>query len=114
MSHYVFTQVIGAIGLHILLKASSCHCFSPSSSQAKILPPIHQHTERSTQFELNAIKNDKNSLNLNIDLDEDLVNDFCQGTNEFWKQLVIKPVRDYVQVRVYNLNDEVQHTQYYL
>lgn len=29
----------------------------------------------------------------------DLVNDFCQGTNEFWKQLVIQPVKDYVQIQ---------------
>jgi hypothetical protein len=30
---------------------------------------------------------------------EDLVNDFCMGTNEFWKQLVIQPVKDYVQIQ---------------
>lgn len=27
------------------------------------------------------------------------ISDFCQGTNEFWKKLVIKPVRDYVEIR---------------
>lgn len=30
---------------------------------------------------------------------EDFVNDFCMGTNEFWKQLVIQPVKDYVQIQ---------------
>lgn len=30
---------------------------------------------------------------------EDLINDFCMGTNEFWKQLVIQPVKDYVQIQ---------------
>jgi hypothetical protein len=29
----------------------------------------------------------------------DFVNDFCQGTNEFWKGLVIQPVKDYVAIR---------------
>ena len=28
-----------------------------------------------------------------------LIDDFCQGTNEFWKKLVILPVREYVEVR---------------
>jgi len=27
------------------------------------------------------------------------ISDFCQGTNEFWKKLVVKPVRDYVEIR---------------
>jgi|EP00521_Asterionellopsis_glacialis_P014737 hypothetical protein len=30
---------------------------------------------------------------------DDLINDFCYGTNEFWKQLVIQPVKDYVAIR---------------
>ena len=30
---------------------------------------------------------------------DDLVNDFCRGTNEFWKRLVIQPVRDYVEIQ---------------
>mmetsp|Transcript_23120 Transcript_23120/g.48157 ORF Transcript_23120/g.48157 Transcript_23120/m.48157 type:complete len:429 (-) Transcript_23120:158-1444(-) len=29
----------------------------------------------------------------------DLINDFCQGTNEFWKGLVIQPVKDYVAIQ---------------
>ena len=31
---------------------------------------------------------------------EKLINDFCIGTNEFWKKLVIKPVRDYVEIQI--------------
>ena len=30
---------------------------------------------------------------------EDLISDFCIGTNEFWKSLVIEPVRKYVEVQ---------------
>ncbi|KAL7549092.1 hypothetical protein ACHAWF_012364 [Thalassiosira exigua] len=30
---------------------------------------------------------------------EDAISDFCQGTNEFWKNLVIEPVRNYVDVQ---------------
>jgi len=29
----------------------------------------------------------------------DDISNFCKGTNEFWKKLVIKPVRDYVEVQ---------------
>ena len=29
----------------------------------------------------------------------DAVDDFCRGTNAFWRRLVIKPVRDYVEIR---------------
>lgn len=46
---------------------------------------------------LAAKKDDGNILS---DLfDEDLVSDFCQGTNEFWKNLVIEPVRNYVEIQ---------------
>lgn len=30
---------------------------------------------------------------------EEAINDFCIGTNEFWKKLVIKPVREYVEIQ---------------
>ena len=33
------------------------------------------------------------------DSSEDIISDFCQGTNEFWKGLVIEPVRNYVEVQ---------------
>lgn len=31
---------------------------------------------------------------------EDFISDFCKGTNEFWKSLVIEPVRKYVEVQL--------------
>eukprot|EP00978_Attheya_sp_CCMP212_P013201 scaffold33117_cov41-Attheya_sp.AAC.1 len=31
--------------------------------------------------------------------DEEWINDFCLGTNTFWKGLVVEPVRNYVEVR---------------
>ncbi|KAL7476189.1 hypothetical protein ACHAW6_002068 [Cyclotella cf. meneghiniana] len=30
---------------------------------------------------------------------KDKISDFCQGTNEFWKDLVIEPVRNYVETQ---------------
>lgn len=30
---------------------------------------------------------------------EQFISDFCRGTNDFWKGLVIKPVRDYVAIQ---------------
>jgi hypothetical protein len=32
-------------------------------------------------------------------LSDDLISNFCKGTNEFWKSLVIKPVQKYVEVQ---------------
>lgn len=32
-------------------------------------------------------------------LDEAFISDFCQGTNEFWKKLIISPVKNYVEIR---------------
>ena len=49
---------------------------------------ININTFQTTQF--NAKKEDSS---------EDLISDFCQGTNEFWKALVIEPVRNYVEVQ---------------
>ena len=33
------------------------------------------------------------------DKEDSFISDFCIGTNTFWKKLVIKPVRDYVEVQ---------------
>ena len=41
-----------------------------------------------------AIKAEKNDI-----LSEDFISDFCKGTNEFWKSLVIEPVKRYVDVQ---------------
>ena len=43
-------------------------------------------TTRSTALHANAI-------------DEDAISDFCQGTNKFWKSLIIPVVRDYADVK---------------
>ena len=32
-------------------------------------------------------------------IDEDAISDFCQGTNKFWKSLIIPVVRDYADVK---------------
>ena len=40
------------------------------------------------------------------DSSDDFISDFCIGTNTFWKKLVIKPVRDYVDARPAELTAE--------
>ena len=32
-------------------------------------------------------------------IDADAISDFCQGTNKFWKSLIIPVVRDYADVK---------------
>lgn len=36
---------------------------------------------------------------IKVILSEDFISDFCKGTNEFWKSLVIEPVKRYVEVQ---------------
>ncbi|KAL9183668.1 hypothetical protein ACHAXT_004524 [Thalassiosira profunda] len=38
-------------------------------------------------------------LSAKEDSSDDLISDFCKGTNEFWRNLVIEPVRNYVDVQ---------------
>lgn len=45
-----------------------------------------------------ATKTDDNFVAKLFDDNADSIDAFCRGTNEFWKGLVIKPVRDYVEI----------------
>lgn len=67
-----------------------------SLSDAFVVPPPAPSAQRPSN--IIAPKASKSSS----DKDEKsakLINDFCQGTNEFWKTLVILPVREYAEVR---------------
>mmetsp|Transcript_20765 Transcript_20765/g.26817 ORF Transcript_20765/g.26817 Transcript_20765/m.26817 type:complete len:314 (+) Transcript_20765:55-996(+) len=55
------------------------------------------YTTRNALAPLNAKPKSENTALL--EFDSDLVNDFCQGTNTFWKGLVIEPVRNYVEIQ---------------
>jgi hypothetical protein len=86
--------------------------------------PVITHTKRATQTTLLPLQNfqrqtvfpskelysvlkqgskdkekEKTILDNFFRENEDAINDFCQGTNNFWKQLVIEPVRNYVQIQ---------------
>ena len=53
-----------------------------------------------------SIKETKKMENKKKENQEKLLSDFCQGTNEFFKtKLVIKPVRDYVQIQPSGTSD---------
>ncbi len=75
--------------LALLSDYSVVSSFSPSSHRRR----IQRH---SSPFL--AKKDDSDS--------DDFISDFCIGTNTFWKKLVIKPVRDYVDVRPAELTAE--------
>src|SRR5210317_1464513 len=74
-----------------LLSDSVVSSFSPSSSHRR---RIKRH---SSPF---LAKKDGS------DSSDDFISDFCIGTNTFWKKLVIKPVRDYVDARPAELTAE--------
>lgn len=81
---------------NLLLLATSltiCNGFSPA------LPSGRTTIIRRHPSNLYSTKPDDPRNNLLEGLDPKLVNDFCQSTNNFWANLVIPPVRDYVQVR---------------
>jgi len=52
-----------------------------------------QSFNRNIHTQVNA-KKDSSDL-----FSEDAISDFCQGTNEFWKGLVIEPVKNYVEIQ---------------
>jgi hypothetical protein len=54
--------------------------------------------QSSSALELQTKQKEKQSSTTEND-DEEWINDFCLGTNTFWKGLVVEPVRNYVEVR---------------
>mmetsp|Transcript_2661 Transcript_2661/g.5758 ORF Transcript_2661/g.5758 Transcript_2661/m.5758 type:complete len:295 (+) Transcript_2661:59-943(+) len=59
-----------------------------------------QATSRSITTALTSSSITRHAKEKNTDglAGEDLLSDFCQGTNEFWKNLVIEAVRNYVEI----------------
>eukprot|EP00957_Ditylum_brightwellii_P169620 12911144-Ditylum_brightwellii.AAC.1 len=93
--------------LHALattLLFSSCNGFIPNSStrSTKTFRPSPSSIASSSNDNNNNNNQDNKSLKSSLKLtpeQETLISDFCIGTNTFWKNLVIKPVKDYVEIR---------------
>ena len=77
------------VGLLILLTSSGA--FQPADGLRQGRPNLDvvYHSSSSNERTVDFFLKDN----------EKAINDFCIGTNEFWKSLVIKPVRDYVEIR---------------
>ena len=79
---------------------------SSSIIAAKQQPP-HYTSSSAVLLQLRSDSSSSSPSNIDDDNDDStitqrrrkLISDFCQGTNEFWKRLVIRPVRDYVEVQ---------------
>uniref|UniRef100_A0A7S1FLV1 Uncharacterized protein n=1 Tax=Corethron hystrix TaxID=216773 RepID=A0A7S1FLV1_9STRA len=84
---------VSAFTFFCLLFLSPCQSFAPlylSSAKSAELHKIEPFPPRNHDiFQLSAVSDD-NSENISA---------FCKGTNNFWKKLVISPVRNYVEVR---------------
>jgi len=88
--------------------ASTCESFSPSSPSllASLSRTWHSGTDfvtrngdrSSSLIPLGVTKKDGKNDFENGKYD-DLINDFCIGTNDFWKELVISPVKNYVEIQ---------------
>mmetsp|Transcript_10688 Transcript_10688/g.23164 ORF Transcript_10688/g.23164 Transcript_10688/m.23164 type:complete len:320 (-) Transcript_10688:47-1006(-) len=74
---------------------SDCtEAFAPEpSSQSLQLLPLHSSSSDNTADDASR------SSRKSDDKTAELIDDFCQGTNEFWKKLVIPPIREYVEIR---------------
>jgi hypothetical protein len=59
-------------------------------------PAVSSRTSRTA---LRANKQQTGDLDVLSFFDEDAVSDFCEGTNDFWRQLVFPPIRDAVATR---------------
>lgn len=82
--------VLAAVSLTVIAAFTSVESFQSSvvnhaSRKFQRLIPCHSTTKEKTGDFFND--------------NEQVINDFCVGTNEFWKSLVIKPVRDYVEIQ---------------
>jgi hypothetical protein len=64
--------------------------FSPSQSSA-FLKSTELTRTKSNPSKINAQNGEQSN--------EAFISDFCQGTNEFWKELIIPPVKNYVEIR---------------
>lgn len=82
--------VIFWLSLHLSpLKVGSFSPIVKKFSSGLTLNEISTKSEIITKSETNS--KEKKS--------QELIHEFCYGTNEFWKKFVIKPVRDYVEIR---------------
>ena len=78
------------VASRLQLRAILFLAYASAISEAFIafLPKTITITTRT--FQINANKEDSS---------QDIISDFCKGTNEFWKTRVIEPVRNYVEVQ---------------
>ena len=83
------------VGL-LILATSSSNAFQPPPPNRRLRHGIHNVVDRICRHSSTA--KDK-TVDLFLKDNEKAINDFCIGTNEFWKSLVIQPVREYVEIR---------------
>ena len=74
-------------------RSSKIHYYS--SSRTQLISSLHQSKK----------DNDEPFVEMLLTKYEDEINDFCQGTYNFWKGTVIPPVRDYVEINKLGKND---------
>lgn len=77
--------LLGAIASLVLIASSEAWAPTPSMPRPK-----------SVRYSATALRSKSKDSD---DKANDLINDFCQGTNDLFRSLVIKPVRDYVELR---------------
>jgi len=76
----------------------SLHLFHPTV--LSFSPELNTFSESGTALRATTSKTKAKSESKSQTKKSDkLINDFCYGTNEFCKKLVIKPVRNYVEIR---------------
>jgi len=78
----LFLSPLGSLSLTSIGAVQSRSIFSS--------PRLPRTSATTTTFAKSKSSNDDTS---------DFVNYFCHGTNEFWKNLVIQPVKDYVEIQ---------------
>ncbi|GFH60591.1 hypothetical protein CTEN210_17067 [Chaetoceros tenuissimus] len=82
--------------LSFALLSTICDSFSLSSSLSSTRSPSSIYATTQDQEKLDDISAITNRF---LKDNEDRIDKFCRGTNEFWKGLVIEPVRNYVEVK---------------
>jgi hypothetical protein len=83
--------------LHLALSILLLSCWS-SDGFLPAVPLRKQHLGESRRYASNDSSED-DALKSSASTNTNTISDFCQGTNEFWKGLVIEPVRKYVEIQ---------------
>lgn len=93
----LFVQIITALQALIV-----CQAFILPSHRSQVFSKFSLHAVKEQETSTSTTKKgskDGQILDTFIQDNADAIDEFCRGTNGFWKDLIIEPVRNYVEIQ---------------